>query len=149
MKIDFSITPADYQKARKLHLLLEHLHCSETDPDLRNLVEELIQQIDEYLASPELKEKLKLDEGNAFEATPRSPVRIIRTLLDGLFGPSNHELVLSRQRKELIGRAEHAENIAFQALADSSELKKELEDTLQKLRELEKQSGQGSDNSGT
>ena len=142
MKIDLSITPEDYQKARKLHLLLEHMHSTETDPDLRNLVDELIQQIDEYLANPELIERLKLDKTNTFEVTQRSPTRIIRSFLDSLFGPSNRELILSKQRKELIGRAEHAENIAFQALAESTELKKELEDTLQKLRALEKQSGQ-------
>ena len=139
MKIDLSVTPEDYQKAMKLHLLLEHMHSSETDIDLRNFIEELIQQIDKYLASPVLQEQLKLDERDAFKQAPRSPLRVLRSFLQSIFGPSNRELILSKQRRELIGRAEHAENIAFQALAESSDLKKNLEDTLQKLHTLEQQ----------
>lgn len=139
MKIELSVTPEDYQKAMKLRLLFEHMHSSETDPDMRNFIEYLIQQIDDYLASPELQEQLKLDERDVFKLAPRSFLRVLRSFLQSVFGPSNRELVLSKQRRELIGRAEHAENIAFQALAESTDLKKNLEDALQKLRALEKQ----------
>lgn len=56
-----------------------------------------------------------------------------------IIGPSRRELELSRQRIELIERAEHAEQIAYQALADASEITREREQLLHRIRELEQQ----------
>jgi hypothetical protein len=64
-----------------------------------------------------------------------------RDYVDSFFnifiGPSRREVELSKQRKELLERAEHAETSAFEALAETNELKNTLEQAHMKIRELE------------
>lgn len=56
-----------------------------------------------------------------------------------LFGPSRRELVLSKQRIELIERAEHAEATAFEALAEMAEVGKQRDEALKKIKDLEEE----------
>ena len=47
------------------------------------------------------------------------------------------ELILSNQRHELIKRAERAESISFDAIAETSEIGRERDAVLAKLKALE------------
>ena len=59
-----------------------------------------------------------------------------------LFGPNKTELALSKQRQELIERAEHAEAIAFEALAEKTEIIQERDALQIKVKELEQKINQ-------
>ena len=61
------------------------------------------------------------------------------SLWNSIAGPSRREMELSRQRMELVERADHAENMAFQALAESADMTKERDLLLQRIRELEQE----------
>ena len=52
-------------------------------------------------------------------------------------GPSRWEQELSKQRYELIERAEHAENSAFEALAETATAERERDDLKARLQLLE------------
>ena len=54
-----------------------------------------------------------------------------------LFGPGKRERELSAQRKELLERAERAEGMAYDALAEASEARKERDEALDKIRQME------------
>ena len=54
-----------------------------------------------------------------------------------LFGPGKLERHLSAQRKELLERAERAELMAYDALAEASQAKQERDEALDKIKRLE------------
>ena len=54
-----------------------------------------------------------------------------------LTGPSKHELLLSKQRQELIERAERAEIMAFEALSETADVGRQRDETLKKGHQLE------------
>jgi hypothetical protein len=56
-----------------------------------------------------------------------------------LGGPSRQELELSKQRQELITRAERAEISAFDALAESTEISLERDELSAKVKQLEEE----------
>ena len=127
MKIDFNKTYDGHQQAQKLRQVLADCNNDNTSSDTRILIDDLLQQIDSFLAREE-----KDHEGASLSG-------FFSSLWNFLSGPSQRELELSRQRKELIERAEHAENIAFQALAESSDIKQQYDDARQKITELEQE----------
>lgn len=59
----------------------------------------------------------------------------LRTLL----GPGKQERELSTQRKELLERAERAELMAYEALAEASAARKERDEALEKIKDLKNQ----------
>ena len=129
MKIDFNHSPEGCQQAQKLRGILDECYNNNPSTDVHQLIDELRQQIDDFLA--------RHGETGTDNIFPFFDY--FSSFWDFITGPSQRELELSKQRKELIERAEHAENIAFQALAESSDLKEVHEQTLHKLRELEQE----------
>ena len=141
MKINFNPDLEGYQQAYRLRLLLDH--CLEGEPDnvTRQLIDDLKQQVNAFIASPELDEFRKVP-GPVNSVTVDSSggfLHRISLLWSFIAGPSRRELLLSKQRRELIERAEHAENIAFQALAESTDIKKQNEEALLRIRTLEQE----------
>lgn len=127
MKIDFYKTHVGYQQARKLRQVLADCNNENNSNDVRILIDDLLQQIDNFLADQDNEHG-----GSSFSA-------FFSSLWNFISGPSQRELELSKQRKELVERAEHAENIAFQALAETSDIKEKFEEAQQKIRALEQE----------
>lgn len=141
MKIDFDLNLEGYQQAHRLRLVLDHCIAGEADDVTRQLINVLKKQVDAFIARPELDEFRKAP-GPVTSVTVDSPgsfLHRISLLWSFIVGPSRRELQLSKQRRELIERAEHAENIAFQALAESVDIKKQNEDAIHKIRMLEQE----------
>jgi hypothetical protein len=141
MKIEFSKDLEGYQSAQKLRLILGHCYSYESDQGALDLINSLSQQIETFLANPEFD---KFRESTADTREDIKPDRFsiaefLSSIWQFLAGPSHREMVLSRQRKELIERAEHAESIAFEALAETAEMSKDRNSVLKEMKELEQE----------
>ena len=143
MKIEFENNLEGYQKALKLRQIL--IYCTEThsDKDALVFIESLINQINEFVASPEFEQYQKSHPAEAYEAQSVhksiASEGLLSSLWQSLVGPSRRELILSKQRIELIERAEHAESMAFEALAETAEVGKERDEVLKKIKNLEEE----------
>ncbi|MFQ5659395.1 MAG: hypothetical protein ACE5GZ_03150 [Gammaproteobacteria bacterium] len=142
MKIDFGNSIDGFQNARKLKMILEHYAQSDlTDKTTHLFIESLLQDLNEFLSSSEFKEfnhSIELD--NSILTTQPGANGLFGRLCSLwriLTGPSRRELLLSKQRQELIERAERAETIAFEAIAETAEVGKQRDAALKKLEELE------------
>lgn len=140
MKIDFNNELTGFQQARQLHMILEHYaaskHCNDSD---RDIIENLNEQIETILNKPEFSEFKNQAEEESPETSRHSFLDSLSSFWHGLLGPSRLELKLSEQRRQLIERAERAEAMAFEALAEMAEIGKQRDDALFKTRELEGQ----------
>ena len=139
MKIEFETDINGYQQARKFKLLLDAIIKHEQlDPSLASLASTLLAQLNEFLAKPEFAD---FSDGNAEDhytaSHDESPAEGLAKLRRYLFGPSKRELELSKQRQTLIGRAERAEQSAFEALAETAEIGRERDELRKKLKQLE------------
>jgi hypothetical protein len=145
MKIDFETDINGYHDGRKFKMLLEsYVHSGSTDPLVLSLVESLQQQVNDYLSRPEFKQFHNVDgsEPNLSTNIPENNSSLLTrfaAFLYSMTGPSRRELILSKQRQELIERAEHAEASAFEALAETAEIGRERDEILQKMKQLEQE----------
>jgi len=145
MKIDFATDLNGYHDGRKFRMLLEsYVHSNSTDPLVLSLVESLQQQVNDFLNRPEFKQFHNAD-GTEPEISTKPPAKNSNPLtqlaafLNSMTGPSRREMILSKQRQELIERAEHAEASAFEALAETAEIGRERDEILQKMKQLEQE----------
>lgn len=142
MKINLEIDITGFQEARKLRLILEHYaHSDIADKTTHLFIESLLQELDEYLANPEFEKfnhSIELDT-SFLESEPKgnSLLTKLSSLRRMLTGPSKHELLLSKQRQELIERAERAEIMAFEALSETADVGRQRDETLKKVHQLE------------
>lgn len=129
MKIDFSNDKHGFQQAKILRSILTENYNKLSVPENQLLIDNLLQQINSFLSNQ--------DENDT--ANSVTFYNYFSSLWHFLSGPSQRELELSKQRRELIERAEHAEASAFEALAETSDLRKEYEQALHKIRALEQE----------
>jgi len=146
MKIEFEKNIAGFQEARKLRMILEHYaHSNATDKPARLLIESIIEQIDTFISEPEFKSLARdagtEDAADSFNEEPDTFLNPVMAGLRALFGPSKKEMLLSRQRQELLERAERAEAMAFDALAEKAEIGRERDAMARKLKRADE--GQG------
>lgn len=140
MKIEFEKDIVGFQEARKLKMILEHYaHSDATDKPTLLLIESIIEQIESFIADPEFKSLLKetsIDD-SAYLLQEDSPgfVRRLIASLRACIGPTQREMLLSRQRQELLERVERAESMAFQALAETAEVGRERDAIVKKLQQ--------------
>ncbi len=140
MKIDFGIELTGFQQARQLQMILEHYaaskHCNESD---HSLIEILNQEIESFLSKPEFKDfQSSIGEENTENPGP-SFIDSLSSFWHGLMGPSRLELKLSEQRRQLIERAERAEAMSFEALAEMAEIGKQRDECVLRIKQLEGQ----------
>ena len=143
MKIDFEKDINGFQNARKLKLILEHYQQSDiADRTTRLLIESLVKQLDEFTAIPEFRKFNHSDEmDNSFlDAAGKRDNFFTRlaAFWQVFKGPSKRELLLSSQRQELIERAERAEAIAFEAIAETAEVGRQRDAALNELNNSRK-----------
>ena len=138
MKIDFEKDINGFQTARKLRMILEHYHQSDiADRTTQLLIESLLTQLDEFTASPEFEKfnySKEIDSSFLDAAGHKDNLLTRLAALWHVFkGPSKRELVLSSQRQELIERAERAEAIAFEAIAETVEVGRQRDAAIKEL----------------
>jgi hypothetical protein len=145
MKIDFETDINGYHDGCKFKMLLEsYVHSDSTDPSVLSLVQSLQQQVNDYLSRPEFKQFHNVDgsEPDVSTSAPEThsnPLTQLASFFNSITGPSRREMILSKQRQELIERAEHAEASAFEALAETAEIGRERDEILQKMKQLEQE----------
>ena len=139
MKIEFETDINGYQEARKFKLLIDSiLKHEELDKSLSSFATSIQAQLQEFLSNPEFSDFHDGSKDDTYssshdESTGEGIIKFLRSL----FGPSKRELELSRQRQALIERAEHAENSAFEALAETADIGRERDELRSKLKQLE------------
>ena len=141
MKIEFETDINGYQEARKFKLLIESILKHEgLDQSLSSLAYSLLEQLQDFLSNPKFADFTDAGSRESFSGShEESDGDGISGLFKGLLGPSKREIELSKQRQELIARAEHAEHSAFEALAETAEIGRERDELREKLKQLEAQ----------
>ncbi len=130
MKIEFDKNINGFQEARKLKMILEHYaHSDATDKPTLLLIESFLEQIEAFISNPQFESLIKdtsIDDAD-YRLQEESPdfLRRIIASLRAIIGPTKKEMLLSRQRQELLERAERAESMAFDALAETAEIGRE------------------------
>ena len=142
MNIDFKKNVNGFQDARKLRMILEHYSYTDiADKSTHLFIQSLLQELDEFLASAEFEKFHRPTELDTsfLETKPKNDNVIMKffSLWRLATGPSKQELLLSKQRQELIERAERAEAMAFEAIAETSDVGRQRDSLLEKVKELE------------
>ena len=139
MKIELEKDIVGFQEARKLKMILEHYaHSDATDKPTLLLIESILEQIENFISSPEFK-SLSKDINNddaAYRLQEQSQFFLSRliTSLRSIFGPTKKEILLSKQRQELLERAERAESMAFDALSETVSIARERDALQDKVK---------------
>lgn len=139
MKIEFETDINGYQEARQFKLLIDSILQHENlDQSLHSLASSIQEQLIEFLSNPEFADFTDGGSDYSFTASHDESVSTgVTKLFRNLFGPSKREIELSKQRQELIARAEHAEISAFEALAETGEVGRERDQLRKKLKQFE------------
>ena len=143
MKIDLENNINDFQNARRLRMILEHYsHSDIVDNNTLLFIRTLLDQINTFLTNPEFarfNQSFEIDESEVVrESDGVNILGKIYSCWRSLTGPTRREIILSSQRHELIERAERAEAIAFEAISETTEVGRQRDEALKKLREFEK-----------
>ncbi len=134
MKLEFTTNEACYHKARMLKRLMSLIEIYELEAHFdQDLVDELNRELSRFMNQPEFSHLRDEDLEDIIRAKPTT----LKDWLRSVFGPSRQEINLSKQREALIERAEHAENSAFEALAELADAAKEKDQALARVHELE------------
>ena len=125
-------------------MILEHYHQSDISERTTQLfIESLLQQLDEFINSPEFEQfnhSSEIDSSFLDAAAKRdSLIDRLDTIWQLLKGPTRRELLLSSQRQELIERAERAEAIAFEAIAETADVGRQRDAALAELKNIKKE----------
>ena len=138
MQIDFAPGAAGFREARHLRRIVgyyrESLHAS---GDIALLMGTLERRVDEHIEKSEfrvLRESLPDDRDLARDNKPG----LWKRLLGIFLRPSPREIELSNQRMEAIDRAERAESVSFDAMAEMSSIHDERDALFARVSELER-----------
>jgi hypothetical protein len=140
MKIEFEKDIVGFQEARKLKMILEHYaHSDATDKSTLLLIESVLEQIQGFISDPKFETLAKdtsIDD-EAYRLVEDSQTIFSRLIasLRAVIGPTRKEMLLSKQRQELLERAERAESMAFDALAETVEIARERDALQNKLKQ--------------
>ena len=144
MKIEFETDSNGYDEARKFKSLLDALlKHDEIDAPLKSFASSIEVQLDDFLSKPEFQDFIKTNSVDNYTSSHSESVgNGLNGLIRKFWGPSRREQELGAERQQWVERAEHAENSAFEALAETAEVgrqRNELKAQLKTLRdELEK-----------
>ena len=130
-------------------MILEHYaHSDTTDKPTLLQIESLIEQIESFIDDLEFSSLVKGtsindDDYRSLEAAPTFLRRCFASIRE-IYGPSKKEMLLSKQGQELLERAERAESMTFDALAETVEMGRERVAIQQKLKEAAQEGEAGS-----
>jgi hypothetical protein len=145
MKIEFEKDIAGFQEARKLKMILEHYaHSDATDKPTLLLIESIIEQIEIFISDPEFNSLIRDisidDDAYRLQEESSGFLSGLIASLRSITGPTKKEMLLSKQRQELLERAERAESMAFQALAETVKIARERDALQNKAKQQEQDS---------
>ena len=142
MHVEFEKNINGFQEARKLKMILEHYAQSDaTDKSTLLIIESVIGEIDDFISDPmfdSLSKNTEVDD--ATFRTQENSLPLINRLVSSIRsigGPTKKEMLLSKQRQELLERAERAESMAFDALAETAEIVRERVALKSELKQVE------------
>lgn len=139
MKIEFETDINGYQEARKFKMLVACIiKNGSLDASLVALAESLQPQLDEFLSNPEFADFNDNEADDTLSAGCEQPAdESFKQFFRRVLGPGKREIELSKQRRQLIIRAERAEASAFEALAETAAVGRERDRLKEKLKRLE------------
>ncbi len=138
MNIDFAAGAAGFREARHLKRIVGYYRASVyASGDIERLLDSLEQTVDAYVDKNEFRSLRESLPDDRDLARPTSGFGFFRRLLGMMLKPSPREVELSNQRMEAIDRAERAESVSFDAMAEMSQAQGERDDLLAKVGELE------------
>ncbi|MGI9228747.1 MAG: hypothetical protein ACR2P9_02695 [Gammaproteobacteria bacterium] len=144
MKIEFDETLESFQKALLLKKLIEYARSHElVDSHDLDIVADIHQALDQFLEQ-ETFQVYRADEvlSHRFdEIEEPNPIKRLWRSIKILSGPSRQERELSEQRRTLVAKAEQAEIISRETLAEMAEVGRQRDTALEKLAALEKRLG--------
>ncbi len=136
MNIEFAPGAAGFREARHLSRIVgyyrESLHASGDIAQLMGTLENVAEKQLEKSEFRVLRESLPDDGELARDFRPGFMKRVLGTFLR----PSPREMQLSSQRMEAIDRAERAESVSFDAMAEMNRILGERDDLQTKVAEL-------------
>lgn len=132
--IEFTHDESGYEKARCIISLISLVDLYELNEHFdQTLLNQIRQELTRFLSDAGVSEH----DDETLEKIIQNRQAGLKDLLRKLFGPGRQELNLSKQREALIERAEHAENSAFEALAELAEVTQSRDDAINKIKALE------------
>ncbi len=136
MKIEFEPGAAGFREAAHLQRLTRAYRTSQSGgSDMLAFVESVENQADQHM---DREEFAALREQLSAEDTPVVPSRgLAKRLLGILFRPSPVEMELSAQRSEAMERAERAEALSFDAMAEMARANQTRDAALSRITVLE------------
>jgi len=143
MKIEFNNDADGYKRALLFKSLLEYAgnKAMITAVD-ENLIIDIQSELDNFLSQPDLLQ-YKSDNSNYLNLSSLTEASFINQLIHSLktlFGPGKQEQQLSRERKKLLERAERAEAMAYESLAETADVGRQRDSALKQLDELQQNS---------
>lgn len=145
MKIEFDESQESFQKAMLFKQLIEYARSHAlVDRVHLDVVADIHKDLEQFL-SQEQFQVYRADDVLSHSFDNISKPGLIREFIQSitaLFGPSRLERELSEQRRVLMERAERAEAMSYETLAEMADVGRQRDDALEKLAALEKVSGQ-------
>lgn len=137
MKIEFDSGTAGYQEARELKQMVEHWVDSGGEAaHVSGLVDFLTGVADAHMQKPEFDALREAGAAGGAEDSEHQHGGL-RSALHGLLGPSRREMMLSQQRVDALDRAQRAEAVSFDALAETARVGRERDQALERIEALE------------
>jgi len=142
MKIEFDNSKPGYQQALLFRSLLEHARTNHLiDAANLDLVSDTQRQLAQFLSQGEFEE-FRADESltHGFDNICNPGLfNKLASLFRQLLGPGRKEQELSQQRRELLERAERAEAMAYESLAETADVGRQRDDAIKRIKDLEEE----------
>ena len=138
MNIDFSPGAAGFREARQVKRIVSYYRTSlHASGDIKRLLDNLDRTVDEHTERNEFRSLRESLPDDRDLTRPIGVSGFVKRLLGKVLKPSPREVELSNQRMEAIDRAERAESVSFDAMAEMTQIQGERDDLIGKLAELE------------
>ena len=138
MNIDFSPGAAGFREARHVRRIVSYYRTSlHASGDMKQLLDDLDRTIEEHTEKSEFRSLRESLPDDRDLTRPIGVSEFVKRLLGKVLKPSPREVELSNQRMEAIDRAERAESVSFDAMAEITQIQGERDNLLGKVAELE------------
>ncbi len=137
MQIAFNEGEAGFREARALQAIARYaMACDPHDGTEMQVIDALQAASEKQLSRPEFAAMLAKSRSRDADTQPPGPgARLWRRWL----GPSRREQLLSEQRSAALERADRAEQLSFEALAETARVARERDEARERITALERE----------